>query len=295
MLSLFISLSIISTLLLIVGLFKPSWVTAWRAKEARTRKYSLVFYGSMTIGALLIYLGLLVGWLFFFLLNFILLGALLIIGLCLGLILPKKVVVFGVNTRKKVLFQYGGSIISILVIIIAIGSMLPTEEVDERIVGATYVGEYKNGVKHGKGKASNHSSYYEGQWVEDKRNGHGIEVTDFGLFTIKYDGQWENNLENGNGKMTMKVLWMDMVYEGDWKNGKREGYGKFIDRGGNIYEGEWVNDAPNGKGKSILKNGETYEGEVKDWKRHGYGKHVMKDGEVLEGNWVEDELVNENS
>lgn len=293
MLSLFILLAIISFILLIIGFIRPKWVVLWKAKESRKRKTVLVYFGFLFLGSILIILGLLINWLYCLIISTLVLGIIVLLCLFVGLIVPKKIAVFGNSTRKRILAQYGILSLLLFTLLIVFGATMSSEEVDDQIAGATYEGEYQNGLKHGEGKSFNHSSYYKGQWESDERKGYGVEYTDFGVFTIKYEGEWKNSKENGQGKMTMKAIGINMVYEGEWKDGEREGYGRFIDRSGNIYEGEWVNDSPNGKGKFTLKNGEIYEGEVKDWKRNGYGKAVSNDGQVLEGNWIDDELLKE--
>lgn len=295
MLSLFTLVFILSVLLLLIGIIKPKWVILWRNREMRKRNIVIKYFGLIALCSLLVYVGLLANWAMFFLLTTIVLILFLFTGFLVGMVFPTKVFLLGKNTRKRVLLQYGLLSILAFSMLLVVASTMPSKEVDDRIFGTTYTGEYKDKLKHGEGKVFNNSSYYKGQWENDQRSGHGIEYQNFGLFKMKYDGEWKNNQENGHGKMTAKVLWMETVYEGEWKDGKREGYGKFIDKGGNIYEGEWVNDAPNGTGKFTLTNGETYEGEVKDWKRHGFGKVISSSGEVREGNWIDDELEDSDS
>ena len=69
--------------------------------------------------------------------------------------------------------------------------------------GSTYIGDFKNGLKHGKGRwqkgEGKQISVYEGDYVNDKKEG-------FGVF------RWAS----GN------------VYEGSFKGDERDGHGKMI-------------------------------------------------------------------
>ena len=82
--------------------------------------------------------------------------------------------------------------------------------------GEYYIGQWKNGLKHGKG------IYYY-------KNGN-----------IKYDGDFVNDKYEGNGK----YIWEDgQYYIGEWKNGLRNGKGIYYYSNGNIkYEGDWIDD-----------------------------------------------------
>ena len=83
-----------------------------------------------------------------------------------------------------------------------------------------YIGEYKDGLRHGKG-----TLYY--------LNG-----------DIKYEGDFVNDKFEGNGKY---ILEDGEYYIGQFKNGKRHGKGIEYYEDGNIeYDGDWVNDKPEG-------------------------------------------------
>jgi hypothetical protein len=85
-----------------------------------------------------------------------------------------------------------------------------------------YDGEWKAGFMDGLGKLMDEAGqpYFEGLFVQDRRNGYGV---------LK---------ENGR-----------IVYDGEWKNDKMEGTGKSYDRDGKIeYAGEWKDNKKNGIG-----------------------------------------------
>ena len=77
------------------------------------------------------------------------------------------------------------------------------------------MGEFKNGLKHGKGKWKKRfndqsCNMYEGSYEDDKKNG-------IGMFT------WES----GN------------YYKGCYKDDERHGYGEMYWKDGSQYKGEW--------------------------------------------------------
>ena len=72
--------------------------------------------------------------------------------------------------------------------------------------GSIYVGAFKDGLRHGKGKFSYpDGSMYEGEWKNDEPNGQGTETSHDGR---KYIGKWKDGLRHGKGTMS-------------WSDGKR--------------------------------------------------------------------------
>ena len=77
------------------------------------------------------------------------------------------------------------------------------------------MGEFKDGLKHGKGKWKKlqnvqNCNNYEGEYEFDKKNGYGVF-----------------NWESGN------------VYKGNYKDDERHGYGEMFWVDGSKYQGEW--------------------------------------------------------
>ena len=107
--------------------------------------------------------------------------------------------------------------------------------------GYTYIGEFKNGERHGKGTNT---------WS----NGN------------KYTGQWENNKMHGVGTI---ITGRGVKYEGEWMNGRKNGKGTCVWPSGSRYKGEWKDDYKHGKGTNIFPDGNKYVGKWKNGKRHG--------------------------
>ncbi len=90
--------------------------------------------------------------------------------------------------------------------------------------GASYVGDFAHGLKHGKGlwrkSKDPNSNQYEGEYRDDQKCGQGVFKWASGNI---YRGDYRNDERNGEGKME----WTDgSKYEGEWKNGIQHGIGK---------------------------------------------------------------------
>jgi hypothetical protein len=97
-----------------------------------------------------------------------------------------------------------------------------------------YDGDWQNGLRHGHGIFHQaNGTTYEGQWVNDQQSGAGKLVTEVSA-KFEYDGQWANGKRNGIG------ISIDCYeqYEGQFENNKRHGYGKVTKLGENNAEGQ---------------------------------------------------------
>ena len=166
--------------------------------------------------------------------------------------------------------------------------------------GEYYIGEEKEGKRHGKGTLYNkyNNIKYEGDWVEDKYEGKGklIEVADCKY----YIGEFKKGKKQGNG--------IDYYgdekkyYEGDYNEDLKEGNGKRVYDNENYYIGEWKKDKEHGKGKLYEKNnkiiyegnffnGTYYIGEIKDNKKNGKGILYCANGEIIyDGEFIDDQF-----
>lgn len=123
-----------------------------------------------------------------------------------------------------------------------------------------YEGEFKKGIRHGYGKIiEENGDTYEGEWVADKKDGHGTFIpadfkhTKTPKTTVMYVGHWKVNRREGKGVSTCAD---GTVYDGDWFNNKKHGKGVEMDPKGNKFEGHWVEDKRDGEG-TLHKNGKT--------------------------------------
>jgi hypothetical protein len=145
---------------------------------------------------------------------------------------------------------------------------------------AIYTGEYKDGMRHGRGELiEKDGSRYSGQWYRDKMHGYGVYTWANG---DRYEGQWGNGKRNGKGVYT----WINGDrYDGGWENDKKNGYGIYTWANGDRYEGQWMNGVRSGRGTFTGAQGYRYTGEYRDNLPHGEGTVVWPSGAQYQGNW----------
>ena len=124
----------------------------------------------------------------------------------------------------------------------------------------------------GKSVVNIHSSYLNGI-----KNIQKLTLLDGSI----YEGQVLNSKPHGKG---VQVYSNDNRYEGEWKEGAKHGSGILINDIGR-YEGSFSQGLPNGEGIEVWSNGHRYEGEWRDNKRHGKGFYSWTDGSSYEGGW----------
>ena len=123
----------------------------------------------------------------------------------------------------------------------------------EDFLNGKYVGEFKNGLRDGKGVFyRNDGGRYEGEYKNDVKNGKGITY-----------------YSNGGR------------YEGDYKNDVKDGKGIFYFADGARYEGDWKNDYMDGKGIVYYTNGDREMGDFKEGKGIGVTVYLTKEGEII--------------
>ena len=135
-----------------------------------------------------------------------------------------------------------------------------------------YVGEKKDGERHGHGTLTFSKRYY------DFRKFPFIFKND----GYKYVGEFLDGEKNGQGTLTLPNG--STRYVGEWKDGERNGQGTTTFPNGNKYEGELKDGKKNGQGTYTQTDGGKFEGEWKDDKRWN-GTQKLKSGQVI-GKWV---------
>jgi len=120
-----------------------------------------------------------------------------------------------------------------------------------------YVGEKKDGKRHGQGKF---------KWSDGD----------------KYVGEFKDGKQDGQGTYTHSD---GRKYVGEWKDGKKHGYGTLTYLNGEKYYGEFKDGKRNGQGTLTKPNGDKYVGEFKDGKQDGQGTYTHSDGKKYVGEW----------
>ena len=147
--------------------------------------------------------------------------------------------------------------------------------------GTTYIGTFSKGLFDGFGTLSSldNKYLYTGEWKEGLKYGKGQLITE----KVKYSGNFENDVFSGN-----KGILCDEkgnVYEGDFVKGKFEGYGHYKMTNGDNYIGQFKNGYFEGKGQLTDKKGNVFNGNFVKGKKDGYGLCVTNKGEVIEGKY----------
>jgi hypothetical protein len=129
-----------------------------------------------------------------------------------------------------------------------------------------YFGEFRNGLKHGKGKEVTEDHIYDGDFYDDQKKGKGKltykKMKDF------YEGDFLDNSITGRGF----YKWANKdTYEGDFINGKMHGKGIYKWPYGCEYEGEYSNNIRDGYGIFRWPNGQIYKGPFVNGNMHGRG------------------------
>lgn len=171
--------------------------------------------------------------------------------------------------------------------------------------GKRYVGEYKDGKPHGKGKlfGNEGSSFtlYEGGFSEGERNGYGVVIS---KDNTRYEGNWVNGSIDGEGKLyfangfryegtfhdnnlTYGTLYLPNGdrYVGSLDNFLPDGRGTCYFTNGNKYVGNWDNGVKDGTGTYWWVNGNRYEGHFSKDEQHGKGTLFDKNGNIWSGTW----------
>lgn len=153
--------------------------------------------------------------------------------------------------------------------------------------GAYYIGEVKDGKKHGKGTCVYPFGTYTGDFVDDILEGYGVfkynDGSSYkGFFKqckkdykgeyitkdFRYVGLFKDDMMNGKGT----IYWSSGdIYEGGFENNTLHGYGRLTYKNGLVAYGKFNHNALPTDGGLIFKNGMHYKGQLSGNKMHGYG------------------------
>ncbi|KAH9321041.1 hypothetical protein KI387_015680, partial [Taxus chinensis] len=148
--------------------------------------------------------------------------------------------------------------------------------------GDVYEGEFYQGRCSGSGVYYYYmSGRYEGDWVDGKYDGYGVETWARGS---RYRGQYRQGFRQGFG---VYRFYTGDVYAGEWSNGQSHGYGVHTCEDGSRYVGEFKCGVKHGLGYYHFRNGDTYAGEYFADRMHGFGVYHFANGHRYEGAWYE--------
>ena len=98
---------------------------------------------------------------------------------------------------------------------------------------------------------------YEGEWLEFKRHGQGIQKFPCGII---YQGQWNQDKAHGQGILLHPN---GDKYSGQWFEDKAEGYGVYKFDNGRVFKGFFKNSLFDGNGIESHGDGSVYNGQFK--------------------------------
>ncbi|XP_020238891.1 uncharacterized protein LOC109817948 [Cajanus cajan] len=148
--------------------------------------------------------------------------------------------------------------------------------------GDFYEGEFHGGRCNGSGVYHYFvSGRYEGDWVDGRYDGYGIESWARGS---RYKGCYRQGLRHGFG---VYKFYTGDSYAGEWCNGQSHGLGVQSCSDGSCYVGEFKYGVKHGLGCYHFRNGDRYAGEYFGDKIHGFGVYHFANGHCYEGSWHE--------
>ncbi|XP_058089561.1 uncharacterized protein LOC131236432 [Magnolia sinica] len=148
--------------------------------------------------------------------------------------------------------------------------------------GDFYEGEFHKGRSNGSGVYNYFvNGRYEGDWVDGRYDGYGIESWARGS---RYRGQYRQGLRHGLG---IYRFYTGDSYAGEWFNGQSHGVGVQTCSDGSCYVGEFKCGVKHGLGRYHFRNGDRYAGEYFGDKIHGFGVYHFAHGHCYEGSWHE--------
>lgn len=146
--------------------------------------------------------------------------------------------------------------------------------------GSVYVGALRGLRLHGKGQYTSQAFKYDGEFKDGLKHGKGVYIWENG---DRYEGDFAEDRPNGKGKYEFAN---GDSYEGEVKAGVVEGRGIYVTKSGDRIEGNFVAGRANGPGIYRFASGDRYEGEMVDGSPQGKGRYYTKNGDRIEAPFV---------
>ncbi|ETO59753.1 hypothetical protein F444_21959 [Phytophthora nicotianae P1976] len=154
-----------------------------------------------------------------------------------------------------------------------------------------YEGTVRRGKFHGLGILHIRMVFargeYVGEWKDGQRHGYGIERMENGEL---YEGYWAYDRHNGPGEL---VLSDGSRYDGSFRRGLWHGHGVRTLANGDHISGEFCDGFLDGPGAVEFADGRHYAGAMRRTRRHGHGILVFPNGDRYEGPFEDDEMHGE--
>ncbi len=150
---------------------------------------------------------------------------------------------------------------------------------------ARYTGQYKQNasrvrIPHGKGEYVARTFRYVGEFKDGKKHGRGLYTWPNG---DSYDGDFADDTPNGKGVFQLAT---GDKYEGEVAAGRISGRGIYITREADRIEGSFIDAKAFGQALYLFANGDKYEGEMAAGRLSGKGIYTTKNRDRIEGTFV---------
>ncbi|RLN53303.1 hypothetical protein BBJ29_000478 [Phytophthora kernoviae] len=156
-----------------------------------------------------------------------------------------------------------------------------------------YEGAVRRGKFHGLGTLQIRMAFargeYVGEWKEGQRHGYGIERLDNGEL---FEGYWAHDRHSGPGEL---VLADGSRYDGLFRRGLWHGHGVRTLASGDRISGEFQDGFLDGNGTIQFVDGRHYAGDMRRTRRHGRGILMFPNGDRYEGPFEDDEMHGEGT
>lgn len=116
---------------------------------------------------------------------------------------------------------------------------------------SAYTGECLNGLAEGSGEATG-TAHYKGEFKAGMKHGKGAKF--WPLTGDSYIGEFFNDHKHGQGSYTWgpRSAWAGERYTGAYAGDKRHGHGVYTWPAGDKYTGPWVNDMATGPATAMM-------------------------------------------
>ncbi|KAL8495720.1 hypothetical protein ACS0TY_019732 [Phlomoides rotata] len=132
------------------------------------------------------------------------------------------------------------------------------QKADKKAISGCYVQAYSNG------------DVYEGEFHKGKCSGSGVY---YYYMSGRYEGDWIDGKYDGYGVETWA---RGSRYRGQYRQGLRHGFGVYRFYTGDVYAGEWSSGQSHGCGVHTCEDGSRYVGEFKWGVKHGLGHYHFR-------------------
>ena len=144
--------------------------------------------------------------------------------------------------------------------------------------GSVYTGTVYDGQPSGRGRLVSAELTYDGEFMNGKKHGHGVEQ---GTDGYAYHGHWSQGLYHGHGHLTKAD---GTVYQGSFHSGAFHGHGS-LKKDGSNYDGQFCHGIYHGEGLYTDVDKGVYKGTFHYGLKHGDGIYTETNGNIYSGKW----------